>query len=86
MSQMIAAGQQPGVPFHVNNNGPQRPIRNTKKTRLLECVASIDKSSIRLKIHDTGKFSISFTYDALSSVMLNISFGVLDVPSPKEIK
>jgi hypothetical protein len=85
MSQMMAAGQQPGVPFHVNNNGPQRPTRPSQHSHITECAATIVKSSIKLTINAQSKFSLSFVYDAVTPVELSIHFGVSDGPLAHDI-
>lgn len=83
---MIAMGQQPGVPFRVGGEGAQRPPRPTKKAQITDNLGSLFKNSFAMTIDEDGVFAISFMYDAMVPLSLNIFFGAKDSRSSKEIR
>ena len=86
MSRMIEVGQQPGVPFRVGGHGAQRPQRPTKKAHVTKSLGSINKTSFSVLINEDGNFEVSFCYDALEPLVLDIYLGCKDVKSTKAIR
>lgn len=57
MVAMVDAGQQPGVPFRVGNEGAQRPSRPMHQSYVVSNMASVDKNSFSMEIDEVNSIS-----------------------------
>ena len=83
---MIEAGQQPGVPFYLSENGPaSRPKAAHFKSNYIKHLMSIKRRSILLINESEDIYSIQLDYDSAIPCDLSIRLGVTDLTNSSKI-
>jgi hypothetical protein len=87
---MAEFGQQPGVPFHLNQDGAQRPQGSRIKIKPSKMKIAIKTESIKLIFdknnNNKNKVNISFNYDSTTIAEVQIFIFAIEKLNPKEIK
>jgi hypothetical protein len=87
MNVMLTAGQQPGVPFRLAENGAERPLGIRKKVKYAENLVSLQKQTVKLNkveapssSYRPGDYSLEFVYDAVVPSVVKIFVGTREMP------
>ena len=65
LQEMIAAGQQPGVPFQLGAQQAERAVGERRKVKLLDVSVNIRKNSVYMELLPDGQVSVNFSYDSV---------------------
>ena len=86
LALMQEAGQQPGVPFCVTRLGAARHTGNVLRVNYVQNLVAIKRGSVRIIDEGSGKFSLSFEYDAMTKAHVVVHFGARDLSSASIVR
>ncbi len=86
LAAMQEVGQQPGVPFLITQTGATRNPGNVLRMSHVENLISLKRGSVRIVDEGSGKFSLSFVYDALTAAYATVHFGARDMSSVTAVR
>jgi len=86
MNEMVACGQQPGVPFSLTPEGVSRPSGNRAKVNFAENGVTLHRTSVKVFDEGGGMFSVSFKYDASCAAQVTVMIGNRDRTTAEVIK
>lgn len=88
LSELVNAGQQPGVPFQIGESNAQRAVGERKNASVVELAANIRKGSVYLRrtTRDGSKLSVGFKYDSKVPLQLNIYITAKDRTDSQKLK
>jgi hypothetical protein len=86
MSMMIAAGQQPGVPFRLGGSSASRPEGKRVTVKFAKNMVSLRRNTLKILSKGHGTYAISFCYDAKVPALVQMFVGAKDKTTPYSIR